>query len=109
MELADRERQEEQEALRLLLNFQRNPTWKKIETALRDRLSGLELLVGDETVPLTRDTRAMLQGKLALCAELLFHLPRLVVERELADRSPSPEADDPRASLPDPARTPERF
>lgn len=106
MDYTDTERQQEVEALRLLANFQRSPTWKKVESILRDRRDLLELDLGQTGH--TESDRAMLHGKLALLVELLFHLPRLVVERELADRSPSPEADAP-ASLPDPARKPELF
>jgi hypothetical protein len=51
----------------------------------------------------------MLHGKLALCLELLLFLPRSIVDRELADRSPSPEEDVPASSLPDPVRRPEMF
>jgi hypothetical protein len=104
---SEQERLAEVEALRLLANFQRNPTWKKIETILRDRRDVLEMEVGQ--TGLTDTDRAMLHGKLALALELLWHVPRQIVERELADRSPSLEADDLTASLPDPARKPEIF
>lgn len=107
MDLTAAERQQEVEALRLLANFQRSPTWKKVETILRDRRDVLELEVGQ--TGLTDTDRALLHGKLALVLELLFHVPRLIVERDLADRSPSPEADDLPASLSDPARKPEVF
>jgi hypothetical protein len=107
MDFSQEDQQQEVEALRLLANFQRSPTWKKIETALRERRDGLELEVG--RIGLSTDDRALLHGKLALTLELLFHLPRLIVEREMADRSPSPETDAPLVSLPDPARTPEMF
>ena len=107
MDLSEEQRAEEIEGLRLLANFQRTPTWKKIEAVLRERRDVLELEVG--RTGLTADDRAMLHGKLALSLELLFHLPRMIVERELADRNPSPETDAPDVSLPDPARKPEMF
>lgn len=107
MDLTEQERRQELEAIRLLANFQRSPTWKKVEAILRDRRDVLEMEVGQ--TGLTDTDRAMLHGKLALVLELLFHLPRLVIERELADRNPSPEVDALDTSLPDPVRTPEMF
>jgi hypothetical protein len=101
------EQRHEIDALRLLANLQRSPTWKKVETLLRDRRDALEDQLG--RTGLTADDRAMLHGKLALCVELLLHLATAIVDRELADRSPSPEEDVPDSSLPDPVRRPEMF
>jgi hypothetical protein len=103
----DAEQRQELDALRLLANLQRSPTWKKVETLLRERRDVLEDQLG--RTGLTGDDRAMLHGKLALCVELLLFLPRSIVDRELADRSPSPEEDVLESSLPDPVRRPDLF
>lgn len=90
----------------MLLNLQRTPTFKRIQTILVERKTQLELDIGQ--VGLTDADRAMLHGRLTELVRLTLHLATEVVERELADRSPSPEADAP-ASLPDPVRKPELF
>lgn len=105
MDLEREEQVREVEALRQLQNFLRTPTWKRVETDLREQRDLLEQRLGDPGF--TDADRAMLHGRLAMLVDCLFHLPRRAVEREIADRSPSIEADDPLASLHDPTQRPE--
>ncbi len=107
MTVDEQERRDFAESLRLLQNLQRTPTYRRVLTILEEKRDQLELDLG--TIGLTDTDRAMLHGKLALLVELVSHLARLIVDKELADRSPSPEPDDPPGSLLDPVRRPEMF
>jgi hypothetical protein len=103
--LTDDERQEI-EALRLVQTMQRTKVWKQIDAYLRERRDQFELDILGQAA-LSDTDRALLHGKLAMLLECLLFLPRTLAERELADRSPSPTADDPMAVLTDPVQRPE--
>jgi hypothetical protein len=93
------------ETLRIQQSIQRTKTWKQVEVELRERRDQLEDVLG--RTGLSADDRTMLHGRLAFCVEMLLHLPRILAERELADRTPSLTADDSMAVLTDPVQRPE--
>jgi hypothetical protein len=107
VDVAQQERADLAEALRLLQNLQRTPTFKRVMATLIERRDQAELELA--TLGLSDTDRAMLHGRLSLLVELVLHLPRLLVDKELADRSPSLEPDDPPGSLLDPVRRPDWF
>ena len=104
-DLDQQDRQEQLDALRLLQNLQRTPTFRRVLAVLTEKRDTLEQDLA--TVGLSHADRAMLHGRLSMVVELVLHLGRLLVDKELADRTPSLEPDAPLGSLLDPVRSPD--